>query len=167
MVRLTSVEFLSRLRVVATIEPEAVAIVSQKPDGPTVGLVEYRSDMQKRRLDSVGTAGVWLDAGPTGAGKSTADLAAFEAAGRSLSIQPTHDNCKAVVEDCLAVGIEAAAYPGRNSSGEKQNCWNSQADAAEAIGLCAVAAVCNAGCEFRRQCVAGGYLGAVAEANAA
>lgn len=167
MSQLAPEEFLTHLRVIATITPTPVVAVSKKPEGPAVELSEYRTDMEHSRLDSVGTAGVRLDKGPTGAGKSTADLAAFHRASRSLAVQPTHENCEAVVKDCEAAGVHAVAYPGRFSAGEKQNCWNTTADAAEAMGLCVVAAVCNSGCESRRKCVGEGYLGAVAEANKA
>lgn len=167
MWHLTPDEFLDRLQLVATVEPEPVAIVAEQPTGPVVELDNYRTEMAKRRLATTGKPGYFLDTGPTGSGKSTADLAAFATAGRSLPIQPTRQNCEDVVSDCLASGLEAAAYPGRFSKGESQNCWNFQADAAERIGLCVVRAVCNAGCEHRGECAAGGYLGQVAAANAA
>jgi hypothetical protein len=167
-VLLTAAELIDRLRLVATVTPPSVDVTVEIPDGPAVELSEYRDEMGTSRLASIGQPGVWLDRGPTGAGKSTADMAAFAAAGRSLSVQPTHANCEDVVSDCLAEGLDAAAYPSRLSNdGENQNCWNKSADIAEAMGFCVIATVCNAGCEYRRQCVESGYLGCVATAKAA
>lgn len=164
---LTPAEFLNLLRIVSTFQPEPVAIVSEQPDGPAVALPEYRDSMERSRMESVGQSGLFYDSSPTGSGKSTADIAAFKAAGRSLCVQPTHENCEEVVRDCLAAGIDAAALPGRFSAGPKQNCWNPSADIAERMGFNAVAAVCNAGCEFREQCAECGYLGNVETAMAA
>ncbi|NQV24930.1 MAG: hypothetical protein HQ518_11235 [Rhodopirellula sp.] len=163
----TPAEFLDRLQIVATIKPEPVAIVAEQPDGPTIPLSEYRNEMEQSRLESVGEPGLFYDSSTTGSGKSTADIAAFQIAGRSLCLQPTHDNSAEVVQDCLAAGLFAAALPGRFSAGEKQNCWNTAADAAQTLGFNAVAAVCNAGCEQRGQCAQSGYLAEVEAATAA
>lgn len=167
MVCLTPDEFLSRLQPVETIIPEPVLVISLPPSGRVVPLSHYRSEMQKRRVDSVGKPGVRLDTGPTGSGKSTADLAAFAAAGRSLSIQPTHENCAEVVESCRMAGLDAVAYPGRTTKRMYQNCWNPAADKAQELGLSVIQAVCNVGCEHRDRCLLSGYLGKLAEAKAA
>jgi hypothetical protein len=165
MERLTTEAFVARLRLTETVRPEAVHIVSERPDGPVVELDEYRAEMVQRRLDRLGKPVVSIDCGPTGAGKSTADLEAFKVAGRSLSIQRTHENCREVVNDCLADGIDAAAYPKRNTKGQEANCWNRDADDAEAIGLCVVRSVCNSSCRHRQRCVDSGYLSEVVAAN--
>jgi len=167
MLRLTSEEFLLRMRRAIRIEPTPVAIVSAVPAGPTVSLDAYRDELAARRIELVGKPGIWLDQSPTGAGKSHADLEAFRLAERSLSIQPTHENCDEVVKACRNAGIDAAAYPGRFSSGKKQNCWNADADAAESLGLSVVRSVCHATCDHRRDCLERGYLGQVALANKA
>lgn len=167
MVRLSSDEFLSWMRRAIRIKPTPVAVVTETTRGPVISLDEYRKQMASRRVELVGKAGVWLDQSPTGAGKSHADLAAFQQAGKSLSIQPTHENCEEVVKACRDAGIDAAAYPGRFSQGKAQNCWNTDADAAESMGLSVVRTVCHGSCEHRRKCLEHGYLGQVARANEA
>jgi hypothetical protein len=167
MLRLTSEEFLLRMRRAIRIEPTPVAIVSAVPAGPTVSLDAYRDELAARRIELVGKPGMWLDQSPTGAGKSHTDLEAFRLAEKSLSIQPTHENCQEVVKACQCAGIDAVAYPGRFSGGEKQNCWNPDADAAESLGLSVARSVCHATCEHRKDCLERGYLGQVARANEA
>lgn len=167
MPRFTPAEFLDRLRIVATIKPEPVAIVSEQPEGPSVSLADYRNELHQSRLESVGQPGLFYDSSPTGSGKSTADIGAFQIAGRSLCVQPTHENVAEVVKDCLSAGVDAAAFPGRFTGGEKQNCWNTAADAAQTLGFNAVAAICNAKCEHRGQCAQSGYLAEVEAATAA
>jgi hypothetical protein len=79
----------------------------------------------------------------------------------ALLIYPTHKNCREVEEDYAGAGIGAATYPGRATEASEdipQNCWNADADGAEAMGLPVVKAVCPR-CASRPKCLEGGYLG--------
>ena len=46
---------------------------------PTVTIEQWRSEMLRRRLESLGRPGIYLDRSRTGTGKSTVDLAAIQA----------------------------------------------------------------------------------------
>ncbi len=165
---LTPAEFHARLRHFTTIAPPSVLLESRRSTAPVVELDHYRQQMADRRVESVGKPGIFLDQSPTGAGKSHADLAAFRVAQRSLSIQPTHENCEEVVQEVIANGLEAVAYPGRFTKTSKkgsQNCWNPDADAAESMSLSVAAAICPL-CPEKKRCLEVGYLNAVQKAKA-
>lgn len=166
MVCLTPTEFRSRLRFLEPVIPKPVVLVSEQRTGSFVELDDYRHEMALRRIDSIGKPGIYLDQSETGAGKSHADLAAFRRAGRSLSIQPTHENCEEVVAACRAQGLDAVAYPARKTSGKNQNCWNKDADLAERMGLSPTAAICPF-CDHFKNCVDSGYLAQIKKADAA
>ncbi len=166
MARLTPSEFRARLRFVTTIEPSPVVLVSERPTGPIVELEAYREQMADRRVESLGKPGIYLDQSPTGAGKTHADMAAFRSAARSLSVQPTHENCEEVVEQLCEAGLDAVAYPGRFAGGLAQNCWNDDADAAESMSLSVASAICPF-CPETKRCLESGYLALVRQANAA
>lgn len=159
-------EFRAKLRRFKVFEPSPVVLVSERPTGPLVSLDEYRADMAKSRVESLGKPGLYLDQSETGAGKTHADMAAFRLAGRSLSIQPTHKNCEEVVKQLCEAGLDAVAFPGRFATGLGQNCWNDNADAAEAMSLSVAAAICPH-CPAKKRCLETGYLAALARAKAA
>jgi hypothetical protein len=78
-----------------------------------------------------------------------------------LLVYPTHKNCRDVEKDYVAAGIDAATYPGRTTEDSEempQNCWNDDANRAEAMGLPVVKTICP-GCASRAKCLACGYLG--------
>ena len=77
----------------------------------TRSLEEYRTDILRNRVSSVGFPGLYLDASPTGSGKSYADMSAAQKAGSSLTIQPSHKNCLQTEEDYQRIGLSAVAYP--------------------------------------------------------
>ena len=131
-----------------------------------MSLDEWREQMTQSRVRSVGNPGVWIDRSPTGAGKSYADLAAFEIARSGILIVPTHDNCREAVAMLTESGIDSASFPKRETEGESRNCWNADADSAEKYGLSVSQAVCIS-CTAREQCKLTGYLGQVEQANAA
>lgn len=166
MVCLSASEFRARLRHAETIKPPPVALISERPTGVVVELDDYRQQMADRRVASLGKPGIYLDESPTGAGKSHADLAAFRLARRSLSIQPTHENCEEVVAALRMEGLNAVAYPGRHTGGEGQNCWNTDADLAEAMGLSPTAAICPF-CREYKHCSEFGYLAGIKRADEA
>jgi hypothetical protein len=79
---------------------------------------------------------------------------------KALLIYPTHENCREVEEFYVNAGIDAATYPGRTTIDTEtisQNCWNLNADRAEAIGLPVVKTICP-NCPSRTKCLACGYL---------
>ena len=112
-------------------------------------------------LNAVGRPGINLDRSGPGYGKSFADFTAMELivkrGGRVLVVLPTHENCEELETELITRHIDAVAYPGRLIDGEKQNCWNVDADRAEMMGLSAVAAVCPF-CPERKRCTEIGYL---------
>ncbi|MFH1919713.1 MAG: DUF3854 domain-containing protein [Planctomycetota bacterium] len=74
-------------------------------------LEDYRGDLVKARVDSVGIGAVYLDTSPTGSGKTYADLPAITKAGSSLTLLTAHRNCREVEELYQQFGLDAAAYP--------------------------------------------------------
>jgi hypothetical protein len=80
-------------------------------DGPARSLEDYRAELAKNRLESVGTKAVYLDTSPTGSGKTTADVPALRMAGSSLTVLPTHKNCVEVEQAYIKNDLRAAAYP--------------------------------------------------------
>ncbi|MGZ0174263.1 MAG: hypothetical protein ACKVHE_32560, partial [Planctomycetales bacterium] len=161
--------FLRRLEV-TWISPD-VAFVSERPEGQAVSLASWREQLTDARRNSVGQPGIYLDRSPTGAGKSFADKAAIERSGCGLIVTPTHEQCGEIVADLRSADFKAVAFPKRTTQGDAPNCWNEEADAAEAAGFSVVATVCG-GCKFRDQCLgkefdSSGYLAAVGCAEAA
>ncbi len=133
----------------------------EQPSGSEVSLEVWREQLRTRRIESVGQPGVNFDRSGTGYGKTTADFAAIQVVaekdGRALVVLPTHKNCEELEKELTGAGINAVAYPGRLTQGDDQNCWNTDADTAEQVGLSAVAAVCP-GCRERKRCSQWGYL---------
>ena len=151
---------------VQTIEPPPV-YVPPDPSGDVVDLASYRTAMESARLESLDNPGVYLDTSPTGAGKSFADGVALRKAASGLVVLPTHGNCEEVEEELQGREIDAAAYPRRLTTGgteDPPNCWNTDADAAEAIGLSAISSVCHV-CPHRGKCNSSGYLLKLQEAS--
>ena len=111
-------------------------------------LEDYRHDLSRVRVESVGQPGVYLDTSPTGAGKTYADLPAVRAAGTSLTVAPTHRNGKEVREIYAQSGLLAEAYPEQN----RETCSNyDEATRALESGLSASAAVCPS-CPCKGKC---------------
>lgn len=111
-------------------------------------LDDWRSEMARSRVDSIGTAGVFLDASPTGAGKSYSDMPACQRAGSSLTINPSHKQCRQTEKDYVAYGLPAAAYPALN----KDSCLNfEEATRAIGAGLPPSGSVCLS-CAFGESC---------------
>ena len=68
--------------------------------------------MQASRLASLKSPPlIYFDGSPTGAGKSTADLAVMREAGQSLTLLPTHKACEELAEKLTKDGLVAAAFP--------------------------------------------------------
>ncbi|RIK74929.1 MAG: hypothetical protein DCC68_22165 [Planctomycetota bacterium] len=88
---------------------DLIAEQMKRPAAPR-SLADYRGDMARARVNSIGKPGVYLDRSPTGAGKSTADHAALRRVKTSLTILPSHKNTKAAEKDMLAAGLDAVRY---------------------------------------------------------
>ena len=88
-----------------------------EPTGPVVELQDWRQQMIKARLDSLGHIGqIMFDGSTMGAGKSTADLAAMKQAGKTATFLLTHDACDELAEKLTQDGLIAAAHPPLNAS---------------------------------------------------
>lgn len=101
---------------------------------------------------------------------------------RALLVYPTHENCAEVAATAIALGLDAAVYPGRFTEGRagteigespqesiqaaESNCWNSDADHAENMGLPVVKTICWT-CPHRTRCQQDGYLGQLIAVEAA
>lgn len=133
----------------------------EEPTGPEVSLDDWRELLTTRRIKSVGIPGINIDRSGTGYGKTTADNAAIAAVirkgGKVLVVLPTHENCKERENELTQLGVDAVAYPGRRTDGDDQNCWNTDADEAQEMGLSATAAICPI-CPKRHVCEGIGYL---------
>ncbi len=82
-----------------------------------VPLEDWRSQMKSSRFESLGQVGkIFFDGSMTGAGKSTADLAAMKRAGKSATFVPTHDACEELVSEMRKEGLSAAQHPRLDSS---------------------------------------------------
>lgn len=77
----------------------------------TTDLAHCRQQMAASRLESIGTKAFYFDSSPTGAGKSTADIAAISIAKNSISFLPSHSQCQELVGILAKHDISAAAYP--------------------------------------------------------
>src|SRR6056297_1805370 len=78
----------------------------------------------------------------------------------ALLVYPTHANLSEEEARYLEAEIQAVKYPVRSLVDTEvlhQNCWNEDADQAEAIGLPVVTTVCF-GCRNKRLCRKFGYL---------
>lgn len=144
-------EFIDGLTDLTVIEPPDVVEVEPyaEPSGDLVTLDAWRDKMKAVRLESIGTPGLYFDGSPTGAGKSHADRAAMIAAGKSLTMVPTHANARELVAELVADGIDAVAYPERTES----TCKDIDAVAkVQAAGLTPGATVCRT-CPHRDGCL--------------
>lgn len=118
------------------------------PPAAEISLAEYREQMVIDRVDSIGKPGVYLDTSKPGAGKSSACIKAAEKADKSLTITPSHANCRECEKAMIAAGLDAAAYPPLN----KTTCQNyDEAALAISSGLSASGAVCPT-CQFKDAC---------------
>jgi len=79
---------------------------------------------------------------------------------KALLIYPTHANCHEAAALYQAQRLQTVVFPARlteSTDEAHQNCWNLEADAAEAMGLSVVPAVCHT-CQERQACSTAGYL---------
>ena len=155
-------------------EPLTIVPALVHDDGETISLEEYWKKLEDV-LEGGDTPGVRLLRSAPGTGKTFA-LRQFvkQSSERALVLLPVHAN---LAEEQKNYSTEmtdrtVAATPKRqtpkdgNPDDPSANCWNGLADHAEALGLPAVACVCN-GCPLRAKCEASGYLHSLNTAKAA
>jgi len=130
------------------------------PADPPRDLEDSREERRRRKVESVGHPGIYLDRGQTGVGKNHSDIDAAEEAETSLILVPTHRNAEELEEAFSARGLFAAAYPQIN----RKTCANYEtAIACLDAGLPASSAVCST-CIFQHDCT---YRLAMVDADAA
>jgi hypothetical protein len=102
-------------------------------------LDDFRQELSTTRIESLGKHNLYFDGSPTGAGKTTADMAAIEKSVTSLTILPTHKNGKEVEAAYRNHPLDAAKFPQING----KTCLNLPiAQRAIESGLSASQAVC-------------------------
>ncbi len=156
--RLSLSDFWGWFRHEKTFNPPGLALISEQPSGDVTDLETYRAELVENRIEILDKSGLYLDRSPTGAGKSFADAEAFRRALKSLCVLPTHKDCRKLADRLGVQGLDAEAYPGRMTRGDETNCWNLDADLAQALSLSPAAAVCIC-CQHFDKCNREGYLG--------
>ncbi len=126
-----------------------------EPTGPVIDLQAWRGEMKKARTESVGQTGnVFFDGSTTGAGKSTADIAAMKIAKSSVTFLPTHDACGDLVKRLRKEGLTAAAHPKMDEDTcQKYGTDTNPGPARQALnaGLNVGSCICPT-CEFAKTC---------------
>ena len=126
-----------------------------EPNEDVVELDNWRKELVESRLNSLGNIGkIYFDGSSTGAGKSTADIAAIKAAKSSAIFLPTHDSCDEEAAKLVKQGLSAAAHPPMNS----ETCLKFGTKANPGVAMLALLSGLNVGkcictsCEFAKNC---------------
>ena len=120
-----------------------------------ITLSEARSQMVDCRIKSLSEKGVFFDGSVPGTGKSTADIQAIKKSRTSLTVLPTHDACKELVDRFSKEGIAATAYPKLSEVTCKKYGTIDQPGLAQKIqasGLNVATSLC-VKCEFYSDCI--------------
>lgn len=120
-----------------------------------ITLFEARSQMVHNRIKSLSEKGVFFDGSKCGTGKSTADIQAIKKSRTSLTVLPTHDACKELVDRLSKEGISATAYPKLAADTCKKYGTIDQPGLAQKIqasGLNVATSLC-VKCEFYSDCI--------------
>ena len=120
-----------------------------------ITLSEARSQMVDCRIKSLSEKGVFFDGSVPGTGKSTADIQAIKKSRTSLTVLPTHDACKELVDRLSKEGISATAYPKLAADTCKKYGTIDQPGLAQKIqasGLNVATSLC-VKCEFYSDCI--------------
>ena len=120
-----------------------------------ITLFEARSQMVHNRIKSLSEKSVFFDGSVPGTGKSTADIHAIKKSRTSLTVLPTHDACKELVDRLSKEGILATAYPKLASDTCKMYGTIDQPGLAQKIqasGLNVATSLCER-CEFYSDCI--------------
>ncbi|MEI8359376.1 MAG: primase C-terminal domain-containing protein, partial [Deltaproteobacteria bacterium] len=120
-----------------------------------ITLSEARSQMVDCRIKSLSEKGVFFDGSVPGTGKSTADIQAIKKSRTSLTVLPTHDACKELVDRFSKEGISATAYPKLSAVTCKKYGTIDQPGLAQKIqasGLNVATSLCER-CEFNSDCI--------------
>ncbi len=110
--------------------------------------------MADNRIKSLSDKGVFFDGSKCGTGKSTADIEAIRKSRTSLTVLPTHDACKELVDRLSKEGIPASAYPKLSADTCKMYGTSTQPQLAQKIqasGLNVSESLCFA-CTFSKDC---------------
>lgn len=114
----------------------------------------WREELEDSRIKSLKTNALYVDASPSGAGKSTANLKAIQRANSSITLLSTHDQCREYVKMARQHGIDnIASYPRLN----KATCQiYDVAELATQSGIVVGEAICPEcpyfkSCEFQRR----------------
>ena len=119
-----------------------------------ISLSDARSQMADNRIKSLSDKGVFFDGSKCGTGKSTADIEAIKKSRTSLTVLPTHDACKELVDRLSKEGIPASAYPKLSADTCKKYGTSAQPNLAQkmqASGLNVAEILC-VGCEWYSNC---------------
>ena len=120
-----------------------------------ITLFEARSQMVHNRIKSLSEKGVFFDGSVPGTGKSTADIHAIKKSRTSLTVLPTHDACKELIDRLSKEGIQASAYPKLSADTCKMYGTIDQPGLAQKIqasGLNVASSLCER-CEFYSDCI--------------
>lgn len=127
---------------------QAISEPYTSPSTPIITLEDWRQQLEMRRIENQGKPGVFFDGSPTGAGKTTADIALIKKSRTSLTLLPTHHACEELEKILVSEGIDAAAFPKLDDS----TCEiYSVAKKAQEAGLSVGKSVCPT-CEFFSKC---------------
>lgn len=137
---------------------------------------DYRQQMLTIRQRSLDQPGIYLDRSGTGHGKSTVDFQMIQYdlnnqdfPSKYLLVYPTHKNLAEELDHYEQAGLDVAIYPARTTVETEQqlaNCWNQDADRAEAIGFSVGKTIC-CRCSEQKRCHTEGYLQQILQANEA
>jgi hypothetical protein len=119
-----------------------------------ITLSEARSQMVNNRIKSLSDKGVFFDGSVPGTGKSTSDIEAIKKARTSLTVLPTHDACKELVDRLSKEGIQASAYPKLSADTCKMYGTIDQPKLAQKMqvsGLNVATSLCIR-CDFKKNC---------------
>jgi len=108
----------------------------------------FRRDMHRARRKIIGSPGVYHDGSPTGSGKSSADIDLLAELQNSLTVLPSHRQCRQAEGDMKDAGLYAAAYIEAN----RDTCLNFDEFSAVAdCGLSPSSAICQK-CKHKDEC---------------
>lgn len=126
----------------ADVEPLA------QPVGEARTLDDWRAEAATHREAMATTPGLHLDRSPTGSGKTYNATEACKLVASSLTVLPTHANCRERVEEMQQQGVDAVAYPELS----KDTCQRfDEAGEVQRLGLAVGQTICQ-GCEFAKAC---------------
>ena len=134
---LTADRVLTDLQVVERFTPPADH--SQPLPGEVRSLQWWSNQLVEKKLASLTSPGVYVDASPVGSGKSWSDRQAVSQVTKAVIVVPTIEGAEETATALRDAGIDARATPKRV---EGVNCWNPMASKAEKMGLSILGTAC-------------------------